>query len=261
MQIFNIAFLTWLSDSINWLKEMYLLLVDYGHQFIFLYSKWGPLAWIFAAWVESIFPALLLSLITVINIQAAQIMLGPVLGWVVGFLLSWVGTAIGAITMFSFWRYVSDKIKIFKNRKKKQEGKDYEKVSHESTKGVMALFSISSIPMMPSSIINFTYAFTKMKTKVFIKTTIIAKFFMMLFMSVFAGFFDWLFADLIRAVISSIVIFGFVILVNKYEKQIVATVKKIAYKSKMLKKMDEEYLKEQEESKIKEQTDNDLESK
>ncbi len=230
--------LSWWNDAINWLREIYDMLMAYGDQFIAIYSSWGPLAWLFAAWFESVFPLLLLSLITVINIQASQILLGPVIGWFVGFLLSWIGTTIGAITMFTFWRYLSDKIRYFRNKKK--HDKEIDKVVHESGKGVIGLFSISCIPLLPSSIINFTYAFTKMKTKVFIKTTVIAKFFMMLLMSIFAGYFDWLFADIFRALLTTIIILGFSLIMNRNEDRIVTFVKKIAYRSKKLRHMDEE---------------------
>ena len=238
MEIISLISLSWIHDVIAWLKDIYAVLLAYGDQFIQLYAQWGPLAWLFAAWFESVFPLLLLSLITVINIQAAQMMAGPIWGWVIGFLLSWVGTTIGAIMMFSFWRYVSDKFRYFKNRKK--HDKEIDHVAHQSGKGVIGLFSISSIPLLPSSIINFTYAFTKMKTSVFIKTTVLAKFFMMLLMSIFAGFFDWLFADIFRAFLTSVLILGFALLMNRNEDHIVAAVKKVAYKSKALRRMDEE---------------------
>ncbi len=238
MEIMNILLLSWFSDAMNWLRELYDAIMVYGDRFIGVYSGWGPLAWMFAAWFESVFPLLLLSLITVINIQAAQMMLGPTLGWLVGFLLSWVGTTIGAITMFTFWRYLSDKIRYFRNKKKKD--KEIEVVVHQSGKGVIGLFSISTIPLLPSSIINFTYAFTKIRTSVFIKTTVIAKFFMMLFMSIFAGFFDWLFADIFRALLTTIIILGFSLIMNKSEDKIVSFVKTIAYRSKKLRKMDED---------------------
>ena len=252
-------YLSWFQDAIEWLKEIYASLVAYGNQFILIYSGWGAFAWLFAAWVESVFPILLLSLITVINIQAAQIWLGPVFGWIVGFLLSWIGTTIGAITMFSFWRYLANKWQGFRLRMAKKQGKDYEKVAQQSSKGVVGLFSISSIPLLPSSIINFTYAFTKMRTKVFIKTTIIAKFFMMLFMSIFAGFFDWLFADLFRAGLTSLIILAFALLLNKNEDRLVAWVKTIAYRSKSLRRMDEQNEKEMQAAFVKEKLSSKVE--
>lgn len=258
MELLQLLPLAWLGDAIAWLQEMYAIIAAYGDQFLAMYVQWGPFAWLFAAWVESVFPFLLLSLITVINIQAAQIMMGPVWGWIVGFLLSWIGTTLGSIFMFSFWRYFSGKIRILRDRQKRKQSKDYEKVAFQSKKGIIGLFSISAIPMLPSSLINFTYAFTKMKTKVFIKTTIIAKFFMMLFMSIFAGFFEWLFTDLWRAALSSILILGFAFLLNKYEDHFVAAVKKIAYRSKALRRIDEEDQKHMEETLKKEETTDSL---
>lgn len=242
MDILNLLPLSWFNDVLNWLRELYDVVIAYGDRFISVYSGWGPLAWAFAAWFESIFPLLLLSLITVINIQAAQLLLGPTVGWLVGFLLSWIGTTIGAITMFTFWRYISDRIRYFRNKKKAD--KEIDVVVHQSGKGVVGLFSISSIPLLPSSIINFTYAFTKMRTSVFIKTTVIAKFFMMLFMSIFAGFFDWLFADIFRALLTTIVILAFSLIMNRNEDKLVNFAKKIAYRSKKLRKMDEDNDKE-----------------
>ena len=234
-----IGLVSWLSEIIEIINEFYINLVKLGEDFIGVYSDWGPLAWVFAAWLESIFPVLMLSVITWANIGAAKLVLGPVFGFIAGFGLSYVGTTLGAITMFSFWRYTSDKIRYFRNRKKEKLETEEVDVVHESNQGVIGLFTISALPLVPSSIINFTYAFTKMKTSVFIKTTAISKFIMMLLMSFFADSFSYLFSDLGRAIITMIVIGIVFFLLNKFEKNIINFVKSIAYKSKYLRSLDE----------------------
>lgn len=245
----KVSSLSWYVDFFTWINEFYQQLVSYGEQFMTVYQGWGPLAWTFAAWLESVFPLLMLSLITVFNIQAAQGMFGDFFGWIIGFLLTYVGTTIGSFTMFYFWRYLSDKFRYFRNRKKKKLDPEISKAVHESDKGVVGLFSLSCIPLLPSSIINFTYAFTKMKTSLFIKTTAIAKFMMMLLMSIFASFFDWLFDDLIRALITVLVIVVFSLLLNKNEDHIVNAMKKLLYRFRWIRELDEKS-KEQKEHKI-----------
>lgn len=229
----------WLSQIFDIINNFYNNLVQFGNDFIKVYKDWGPLAWIFAAWFESIFPILLLSVITWANIEAAQLALGDFFGFIVGFGLTYAGTTLGAITMFSFWRYVSDKIRYFRNKKKKKLESEEAKVVHESNQGVIGLFTISALPLVPSSIINFTYAFTSIRTSVFIKTTAVAKFIMMLLMSFFADSFSYLFSDLVRAVITAIVIGIIFFLLNRYEKNIIEFVKKYAYKIKYLRELDE----------------------
>jgi uncharacterized membrane protein YdjX (TVP38/TMEM64 family) len=228
-----------LTDIVDWFKDIftaiddfYLGLLIWVDEFIKVYANWGIFAWLFAAWLESIFPLLPLTGIAIANIKAAQFTFGSIFGWLFGFLITYIGTTLGAITMFVFWRYVSDKIKYFRI-KKKNKLNDVP-INHESSHGIIALFSMTMIPFFPSSVINFSFAFTKMKTSIFIKTTIIAKFIMVFLLSVFAGFFNYLMQDTVRLSIAIVVIAVISLLLNRFETQIVNFIKKLLGKSRLL---------------------------
>jgi uncharacterized membrane protein YdjX (TVP38/TMEM64 family) len=238
-----------LVDVFNWLKEIFTIIDSFYNsilvwveEFVKVYANWGLFAWLFAAWLESIFPLLPLTGIAIANIQASQLTFGPSVGWIVGFLITYIGTTIGASTMFVFWRYVSDKFRYFREKKKKDI--DTQKVIHESNHGVIGLFSMTIIPFFPSALINFSFAFTKMKTSVFIKTTFVAKFIMVFLLSLFAGFFSYLMTDTVRLIIAIIVITIVSLLLNHFETQIVNFVKMIASKSSFLRAIDDNNKKE-----------------
>ena len=65
----------------------------------------APLLWIFFPWLESIISPIPLTVIVATNISAAKGMYGPI-GYLIGYLCSYIGETLGAITMFLFYRYV-----------------------------------------------------------------------------------------------------------------------------------------------------------
>lgn len=205
--------------------------------FINSYRDAGPFAWLFAAFIESVIPMLPLTLITLINIHSAQQglmglfdpMLATWLGWVVGFIISWIGTSLGASVVFIFHRYVLGHF--YGWLKWKFTRKRYEPLHRQSEdfeNGIIPLFAISIIPYSPSSIINFTYAFSKISTKSFILTTLIAKFFMMFLVSIFANVLIQAFTSFNGLTLLVMALTGAIWLLTKhFEKTLVGIVKKL----------------------------------
>ncbi|MGB7594836.1 MAG: VTT domain-containing protein [Erysipelotrichaceae bacterium] len=134
----------------------------------------GPLAPIFLAFIESVIPALPLLVIITFNTSVY----GPVLG----FVYSWIGTTLGAIIMFSFYRFVFRRflLKAFGHYPKVQKAMQWVSKQPAST-----LFIITAIPFTPSSAINLAYGLSDFSKRDFIKTTILAKLIMVLSMTLF----------------------------------------------------------------------------
>lgn len=134
----------------------------------------GPLAPIFLAFIESVIPALPLLVIITFNTSVY----GPILG----FIYSWVGTTLGAIIMFSFYRFIFRRflLKWFGHLPKVQKA-----IAWVSKQPASTLFIITAIPFTPSSAINLAYGLSDYGKRSFIKTTIMAKLIMVLSMTLF----------------------------------------------------------------------------
>ena len=140
------------------------------------YRLIGPLAPILLAYIESLIPALPLIVIVSFNVGAH----GPI--W--GFLFSWIGSYLGSVSVFLFFRHiVKKKIDAYTN-KKPQIKRLSEFVS---TKGYGILFLLTCLPFTPSSLINIVYGLSNVDSKFFIGTISISKIIMIGYLA-FVGY-------------------------------------------------------------------------
>lgn len=151
---------------------------DFWFSVVEAFKGLGPLAPVFMAFIESVIPALPLLVIITFNTSVY----GPVLG----FIYSWIGTTLGAIIMFSFYRFVFGRylLKWFGHHPKVQKAMVW-----VSSQPAATLFIITAIPFTPSSAINLAYGLSEYSKRSFIKTTILAKLIMVLSLTLFGATF------------------------------------------------------------------------
>ena len=135
----------------------------------------GPLAPILLAMVESFLPVLPLVAIVTLNVAAH--------GMVLGFLYSWIGSAVGSTLVFLFFRRLVKPYALrFGNRHpkiKKAQGWVNGKLKWQ------ALFFIIIMPFTPSSFVNFAVGLSDFDEKLYIKVMITAKIIMLVLLSLF----------------------------------------------------------------------------
>lgn len=148
--------------------------VEFWVEALSAFKDLGPLAPICLAFVESLIPALPLVAIVTINISAH--------GAILGFLYSWVGTTLGSLIVFLFFRrIVKRKLMPWFSRKASiQKALDW-----VADRNAAVLFILVSLPFTPSSFINIAFGLSDFDEQKFIKTLIAAKLIMMLGLSLF----------------------------------------------------------------------------
>ena len=135
----------------------------------------GPLAPILLAMIESLIPVLPLVAIVTLNVAAH--------GMVLGFLYSWIGSALGSTLVFLFFRRV---IKPYALRFSVRHPK-IEKARNWVNGKLkwQALFFIIIMPFTPSSFVNFAIGMSDFDEKLYIKVMITAKIIMLILLSLF----------------------------------------------------------------------------
>lgn len=168
----------------------------------------GPLAPIFLTFIESVIPPLPLLVIITFNIS--------VYGPVMGFIYSWIGTTLGAIIMFSFYRFIFGRylLKWFGHHPKVQKAMAW--VSNQPT---ATLFIITAIPFTPSSAINLAYGLSEYKKRSFFKTTILAKLVMVLSMTLFGTTFKKAFENPLYIVVTIVLLAILIYIANIIKKR------------------------------------------
>ena len=134
----------------------------------------GPLAPICLALVESLIPALPLVAIVTINISAH--------GAILGFFYSWIGTTVGSLIVFLFFR------RIVKHRLMpwfSRSASIQKALNWVAGRNAAVLFILVAMPFTPSSFINIAFGLSDFEESKFIKTLIAAKLIMMFGLSVF----------------------------------------------------------------------------
>lgn len=137
-------------------------------------KDYGPLAPILLALLESIIPALPLLVIISFNVG--------VYGPVFGFMFSWIGTTLGSMLMFLFYRHF---VKRFLHQwimRKQKLANIHEWISHHR---ILTLFCLSALPFTPSSLINLAYGLSDFKESSFLITIFFSKAIMVLAMTMF----------------------------------------------------------------------------
>lgn len=135
-------------------------------------SSYGPFAGVIMIILESIIPALPLSVFITLNMVA--------FGNILGFIISWLSTIVGCMLSFFIFR------KLFQNRlykwiKKKKNKKLESFMDNISNITFSNLVILIAIPFSPASWINVGCALSKMKTKDFFFSAVIGKIVMVYF--------------------------------------------------------------------------------
>jgi len=172
------------------------------------FKEFGPFAPILLAFMESVIPALPLLMIVTFNISVY----GPVLG----FIYSYIGTTVGAIVMFTFYRMIFKKFLLqwFGDHKNVKKA-----MAWVGNKPSSTLFIITAIPFTPSSAINLAYGLSDFSRGSFIRTTIAAKLVMMLGLTLFGTTFKQAFNNPIYIVLSILLLIGLTYLASVIKKR------------------------------------------
>lgn len=129
-----------------------------------------------AAFIESFIPAL--PLLAIVGINAA------IDGFVIGFLITWLGSCVGTITVYTLLRH------FFSNHwleKKRRESPKVDQLVRKIEKNEFkALFLFYAIPVLPSSLFTIAAAICEIEFKEFVPPMMFGKF-LMLFVGAFVG--------------------------------------------------------------------------
>ncbi|MFN4214784.1 TVP38/TMEM64 family protein [Exiguobacterium sp.] len=147
----------WIIQLIEWLQEL----------------PGGPWAGLGAPFLEAIFP--FLPLVLIISANAATY------GFLLGALLSWVGSLLGTILVFSAVRYVFRKPMTRWLEKHKKGVYWLERINHMSP---VSLGFLYSLPFIPVSLITYLLALIQMPLRTFIMAAGFGKLLVVLIFSV-----------------------------------------------------------------------------
>lgn len=109
---------------------------------------------------------------------------GYIFGLFYGFIFAWLATLVGLIVTFISIRY------LFKDKFERKFGKKeiVEKLNHQIEKrGIFIVIFLRAIYVVPSSILNYSFGFTKIKTITYLLGSAIG-FIPVVFINVYAGF-------------------------------------------------------------------------
>lgn len=143
-------------------------IIDFCTNFIY---TGGILFGIFIVFLESFLPVLPLSVFVALNCNA--------FGFLIGVLISWIGTCIGSILCYTLFKFIRGKLH---NKFKK---KLLKKVSHGIDKFNKVTFTqlvlLYTLPFAPSSLFNTLSGLSEMSKEKFICSLMIGKAFSILF--------------------------------------------------------------------------------
>ncbi|MGY0692831.1 TVP38/TMEM64 family protein [Virgibacillus sp. FSP13] len=203
MYVLNISIANWRMIIENDLLD------DYIEQLLSDYEKLGPLPGVLLPFLEAFLPFLPLVVFVFANSAAY--------GLLEGFLLSWLGSSLGAILVFMIVRRLGDK-RIFKAIRK---NKQVHKVTNWFEKhGFGPLFLLMCFPFSPSSVINIVSGLSKISLQQFALAVILGKS-VMIFTMAYVGVSIMSFAENpVRTIVVGICITLFWILGKYIEKRL-----------------------------------------
>ncbi len=143
--------------------------VEFWIEILEVFKDFGPVAPILLTCMESLIPALPLVVLVTFNITAH--------GSVLGFLYSWIGTSVGCMAVFLFFRRI---VKVHLQQwmlSKKVFVKALNWVGRMNRK---ALFVLAMMPFTPSVFVNLAFGLSDYDEVKFLSTLIAAKSVMML---------------------------------------------------------------------------------
>ena len=148
--------------------------VDFWVNALSAFKDLGPVPPIMLALIESLIPALPLVAIVTINVSAH--------GAFLGFLYSWLGTTLGSVIVFLFFRRIVKKklMNWFNRRVVIQKALDW-----VAGRNAAVLFILVCMPFTPSAFINIAFGLSDFDEVKFIKTLSMAKLIMITSLSLF----------------------------------------------------------------------------
>ena len=157
------------TEILDWFKWENLLMA------ISHYRSWGPLPGLALPIIEAFFPFLPLMVIIMANASA--------FGLVKGFLISWLGTSLGSLSVFYFTRKLSKtRLARFLTRRNQIQ----KLLNYVERRGFGLLFILYCFPFTPSSLVNLVSGLSKISIHQFALAVFSAKM-VMVFMISFIG--------------------------------------------------------------------------
>ena len=139
-----------------------------------------------------------------------------VLGIGIGFLISWIGSAIGSIILFLICRKFSNSKFVKRiNNKKVDKFKKWVK-----NQGFSMIFIVYVCPFIPDFLITITAGISKMKLSDFLPGMVLGKFVMFLAISYIGNDIKTFIAEPIKGIVLILLVLIFWILGNKVNKRI-----------------------------------------
>ena len=135
-------------------------------------TSYGPIAGILLILLESIIPALPLSVFITLNMASY--------GHIFGFLISWLSTIIGCMLSFTAFRHFFQK-KLYSFTKRKNLDKINNIMKNISNIDFSNLEILIAIPFSPAFLINIAAGLSKIKTEKFFMALILGKMVMVYF--------------------------------------------------------------------------------
>jgi len=168
---------------------------------------YGPLAGVVMIILESIIPALPLSVFITLNVVS----FGPFFG----FIISWLSTVVGCMLSFSLFRYLFQK-KLYNFIKKKDAKKVSEFMDSISNINFSNLVILIAIPFSPASWINVGAGLSKIKNKDFFLAILLGK-------TVMVYFWGYIGTSLLESLTDITVLFkiGFLLVIAYFVSKIV----------------------------------------
>lgn len=160
------------STVMAWIHQLGTL--EFWQNLLEGFGNLGPIAPIFLAMVESVFPPLPLIAIVALNVAAH--------GGFLGFVYSWIGVMLGGTIMFLLWRRVVKRFfwKIASRSQKLEKAERW--VSRFDT---ASLFMLSVLPFTPSSFMHFAFGISDFDEKRYLITMLLGKGVMVAMMALF----------------------------------------------------------------------------
>ena len=151
---------------ITFLISFYDKIIDYNFwvNLFTTFQAYGPIPPILLAYTEALIPMLPLVAIITFNVASHGIF------W--GYLFSWVGSTVGAITVFMFFKYIRNKQLLIRILSHKHIEKMMDWVAKQN-KGLLFLLTI--FPFTPSCLINISFGLADYSNSEFISTIIVSK--------------------------------------------------------------------------------------
>ncbi len=158
------------AQLMEWLRLI--STVEYWQQLLESFQLLGPVIPILLACLESFIPALPLVAIVTLNVMAH--------GTALGFLYSWVGTALGCTLVFLFYRKIA---KRFLSRWMAKSPKVQKALKWVSGIDPKALVMLAMMPFTPSSFLNLAFGLTDFDEKKYLVCMYTAKLVMILLLA------------------------------------------------------------------------------